>query len=97
MITNIYAPRTYRSTASQRQVPRETQKVYEAKGRLLSLIEEMNKVGKIAFWGQNDIAGLFNVEPPSRNKPRPQGQENDRDHRRIIDLHFHNSIALKRN
>ena len=37
--------------------PRQTLEIYETKGKLLAKIEEMNKVAKIVFWGQSDIAG----------------------------------------
>jgi hypothetical protein len=47
-------------------LPTETQKVYETKGKLLKQIEEMNKIGKMAFWGQNDIAGLFSKDVLNR-------------------------------
>jgi hypothetical protein len=47
-------------------VPRETLEIYEAKGLLLCRIEEMNKVGKIAFYGQSDVAGLFNKDVLNR-------------------------------
>lgn len=43
-------------------LPLETLKVYELKGRLLALIEKMNRRGKIAFDGQAHIVGLFNKD-----------------------------------
>lgn len=43
-------------------LPIETLKVYEAKGRLLDLIEKMNRRGKIAFDGQAHILALFNKD-----------------------------------
>jgi hypothetical protein len=49
-------------------MPRETQEVYETKGRLLRRIEELNKVGKIAFYGQNDIMGQFNKDVLNRSR-----------------------------
>lgn len=47
-------------------LPRETLEIYEAKGLLLGRIEELNKLGKIAFYGQNDVAGLFNKDVLNR-------------------------------
>ena len=47
-------------------LPRETQEIYEAMGRLLRQIEEMNKVGKITFYGQGDIMGQFNKDVLNR-------------------------------
>lgn len=43
-------------------LPLETLKVYERKGRLLMLIEKMNRRGKIAFDGQAEILGRFNKD-----------------------------------
>jgi hypothetical protein len=40
-------------------LPQKTRRVYEAKGRLLQRIEEMNRVGRIAFWGRPDILRQF--------------------------------------
>lgn len=52
-------------------LPQETLKVYEAKGRLLSLIEKMNRIGKIAFDGQAEIIAEFNKDLILRaRKPR---------------------------
>ncbi len=43
-------------------LPLETQQVYEAKGRLLELIEKLNGVGKNAFDGDANLVGLFNKD-----------------------------------
>lgn len=43
-------------------LPLETLKVYELKGLLLTLIEKMNRRGKIAFDGQAEILALFNKD-----------------------------------
>lgn len=43
-------------------LPQETLRVYEAKGRLLSLIEKVNRIGKIAFDGQAPVIGEFNKD-----------------------------------
>lgn len=47
-------------------LPQETLGVYEAKGRLLRRIEELNKVARIAFWEQKEIAGQFNKDVLNR-------------------------------
>lgn len=54
-------------------LPRETQKVYEAKGRALFLIEKANRIGKRAFAGQAEIIGRFNkdlLRRARRSRPR---------------------------
>jgi hypothetical protein len=56
-------------------LPRETLEVYEVKGRLLSRIEAMNKVGKIVFWNESDIAGLFNKDVPKRARKSRKNEE----------------------
>lgn len=43
-------------------LPLETRKVYEAKGLLLSLIEKINRIGKIAFDGDAMAIALFNKD-----------------------------------
>lgn len=43
-------------------LPRETLRVYEAKGKVLFLIEKMNRIAKRAFAGQAEIIGLFNKD-----------------------------------
>lgn len=43
-------------------LPQETLKIYEMMGRLLVLIEKMNRVGKIAFDGQARIIAEFNKD-----------------------------------
>lgn len=43
-------------------LPQETLKIYEAMGRLLWLIEKMNRIGRIAFDGQAHIAAEFNKD-----------------------------------
>ncbi len=56
-------------------MPRETQEIYEAKGRLLLKIEEMNKVAKIAFYGQSDLSGLFNKDVLNRSRKSKKNTE----------------------
>lgn len=52
-------------------LPRETQRVYEAKGRALFLIEKANRIGKRAFAGQAEIIALFNKDLLQRaRRPR---------------------------
>ncbi|MCK9462254.1 MAG: hypothetical protein M0R80_21720 [Proteobacteria bacterium] len=58
-------------------VPRETQEIYEIKGRLLKRIEELNKVGKIAFYGQNDIMGQFNKDVLNRSRKSRKAEAGD--------------------
>lgn len=43
-------------------LPLETRKVYEAKGLLLSMIEQINRIGKIAFDGDAMKMALFNKD-----------------------------------
>jgi hypothetical protein len=47
-------------------LPNETKKVYETKGRLLTLIEELNRIAKIAFWNRTDLAAQFNKDVLNR-------------------------------
>jgi hypothetical protein len=43
-------------------LPEDTATIYEAKGRVLALVERMNRVGQIAFDGQATIAAKFNKD-----------------------------------
>lgn len=43
-------------------LPLETRKVYEAKGRLLAIIEKVNRIAKIAFDGDAMTIALFNKD-----------------------------------
>jgi len=43
-------------------LPQETLKIYEAMGRMLWLIEKMNRIGRIAFDGQAAIIAEFNKD-----------------------------------
>jgi hypothetical protein len=47
-------------------LPNETKKIYETKGRLLILIEEFNRIAKIAFWNRTDLAAQFNKDVLNR-------------------------------
>lgn len=49
-------------------LPEETLKIYELKGRLLTLIERMNRCGKIAFDGQAHLIGRFNKDLVRRSR-----------------------------
>lgn len=51
-------------------LPQETLKVYEAKGMLLSMIERMNHIGKIAFDGQAPVIAEFNKDLLLRARKR---------------------------
>jgi hypothetical protein len=43
-------------------LPEETLKIYEAKGRVLEAIEDLNRLAKNAFAGQAEIIGKFNKD-----------------------------------
>lgn len=43
-------------------LPADTLQLYEAKGRVLAAIEEVNRVGRIAFRGQAELSGQFNKD-----------------------------------
>lgn len=43
-------------------LPQNTQAVYEAKGRILEMIEDLNRIAKIAFDGRAEIASKFNKD-----------------------------------
>jgi hypothetical protein len=43
-------------------LPLDTQRIYEAKGRVLSLIEKLNRIGKLAFDGDATTLALFNKD-----------------------------------
>jgi len=43
-------------------LPQETMAVYELKGRLLEAVEDLNRVARIAFDGQAEMAGRFNKD-----------------------------------
>ncbi len=47
-------------------LPNETQKIYEIKGRVLTLIEELNRIAKIAFWNRTDLSAQFNKDVLNR-------------------------------
>ena len=46
----------------QKLGPVKTAEQYVAKGKLLELIDEMNRVGKVAFAGQAQVIGQFNKD-----------------------------------
>lgn len=43
-------------------LPEQTLRIYETMGRLVSIFEKMNRIGKIAFDGQAQIIGEFNKD-----------------------------------
>jgi hypothetical protein len=43
-------------------LPAETQNIYESKGRLLQMIEDLNRAGKNAFDGNATMAAMFNKD-----------------------------------
>ena len=56
------------------QVPESTQRIYEAKGRLLEAIVELNRIGQIAFDGDAVTRARFNKDILLRGrkqKPTP--------------------------
>ncbi|MBI4952750.1 MAG: hypothetical protein HY908_12005 [Myxococcales bacterium] len=56
-------------------LPEATLQVYEAKGRVLHLIEELNRLAKNAFDGQAEIVGKFNKDILLRGRaPRGPAQ-----------------------
>lgn len=60
--------------AALSSLPQETLKVYEMKGRLLMIIEKMNRFAKIAFDGQAHIVGLFNKDLIRRGRQPRRSQ-----------------------
>lgn len=54
-------------------LPLATQEVYEAKGRVLQLIEDLNRIAKNAFDGEAAIIGRFNKDllVRARRAPKP--------------------------
>jgi hypothetical protein len=63
---------------SIKSLPPETAKIYETKGHLLTLIEELNRVAKIAYWNQTDIASQFNKDILNRarkTRKKPDDEE----------------------
>lgn len=56
------------------KLPLDTARVYEAKGRVLELIEDLNRTGKSAFIGDRETASLFNKGLIARaQKPSGKG------------------------
>lgn len=51
-------------------LPQKTLKIYETMGRLLMLIEKMNRAGKIAFDGEAHIIGEFNKDLLNRARQK---------------------------
>ncbi len=57
-------------------LPQETLSLYETKGRLLSAIEELNRVARIAFYEESELAGQFNKDLVRRGR-RTAGAKGD--------------------
>lgn len=55
------------------KLPRDTARVYEAKGRVLESIEDLNRAGKSAFEGDVETAGLFNKDLIERGRRKRKG------------------------
>jgi hypothetical protein len=66
---STFRPRISHSSS----LPQETLALYENKGRLLNRIEEMNRVARIAFYDQNEIAGQFNKDVLRRRRSAQGG------------------------
>jgi hypothetical protein len=49
-------------------LPQDTLKIYETKGRILRSIEQVNKIAKIAFWDRKDLSGQFNKDVLNRSR-----------------------------
>ena len=49
-------------------MPQDTLKLYETKGRLLTSIERVNKIAKIAFWDRKDLSAQFNKDVLNRSR-----------------------------
>jgi hypothetical protein len=65
------------SSASQsgghKELPQETQELLAIKGRVLEMIEDLNRAGRIAFEGQAETVGKFNKDLLLRaRRQRPQ-------------------------
>jgi hypothetical protein len=61
-------------------LPKETRKVYETKGRLLELIEDLNRVARTSFGGDSAKIGLFNKDILLRGA-RPRQRRTSRSRR----------------
>jgi len=61
VIANIQAAQANQASRQQARSP-ETFKLRVAKGELLEMIEDVNRLGRVAFMGQADIAGKFNKD-----------------------------------
>jgi len=56
-------------------LPDETAAVYEAKGRIVRMIEDLNRVAKIAFDGQAETLARFNKDILSRGRKTALGAD----------------------
>lgn len=67
-LAELVAAKLELDTAQQTQelgvahLPAETKKIYLAKARVLSLIEKLNRIAKLAFKGEAEIIGRFNKD-----------------------------------
>jgi hypothetical protein len=50
------------SGSGAQELPKETQELLAAKGRVLEMIEDLNRAGRIAFEGQAETVGKFNKD-----------------------------------
>lgn len=64
-------------------IPRETLEIYEAKGRVLEMIEDLNRIAKNAFDGQAELIGQFNKDiilrarQERKNKPTEESTKGE--------------------
>ena len=56
-------------------LPADTLAVYEAKGRVLEAIEDLNAVARNAFDGQAEIVGQFNKDVLNRSRKKRAAKE----------------------
>jgi hypothetical protein len=68
--------------ASLKGLPADTLDVYEAKGRVLDLIERLNRIARIAFDGQAELIGKFNkdllLRARKERRAKPDAQPADK-------------------
>jgi hypothetical protein len=61
--------------AQQAEVPQERAELYAVKGRVLEMIEDLNRAGRIAFEGQAETVGKFNKDILLRSRRRRAGEK----------------------
>lgn len=77
-VTRALADAEAHQEAKRGSLPEDTVALNEAKGALVELIEDINRVGRIAFMGQAEIAGKFNKDILLRaRRNRRKGAKSD--------------------